>query len=69
MDLLNAIGRRNLAQIFAGAVNAGAKLENVDLRGFISDEGDEAEEYGQMMLESMLSAELSGLISLNLSAN
>ena len=69
MQGLKSEGRHNLAQIFAGAVNAGAQLEDISLESFIGSGGDAAEECGTMMLESMLSAELTGLINLDLSFN
>ena len=58
-----------MAQIFASVISAGAQLEDVSLYMFIDNKGDDAEECGQMMLESMLSAELSDLVRLDLSLN
>ena len=70
MDLLNAEGRQNLAQIFKGVISAGTQLKDVSLSRFVVICGDESEyECGESILECMLSAELTSLISLDLSTN
>ena len=70
MRWLNAEGRQNMAQIFKGVVSAGAQLQDISLNKFIWFKGDESEyECGESILECMLSAELTSLISLDLSNN
>ena len=69
MNELKPEGRQVLVQIFSGVLHAGAKLKDVSLCGFIGAYNDTERECGVEMLESLMSANLTDLTSLNLVDN
>jgi len=68
MYKLSIEARQNLVQIFTGVVQAGAPLKDISLLRF-GENSDCAGAQGEQMIESVLSAELTNLISLDLSQN